>query len=164
MSNKNKSLDFRKNIFIIGNSEFDRSQCLNAILLRSNLEIFRFPRGMKSFTEYVETVQHKNLFSSYYEEKGKYTLDQIFDFHIDWLQKNRVIIIFEDFQEMDDKWQLELLRIIFNNLEVSKNSARVILTLNEDNGIIMKLCEAVYATEYKSKRQIVESNLLVIEI
>jgi len=164
MSNKNKSLDFRKNIFIIGNSEFDRSQCLNAILLRSNLEIFRFPRGMKSFTEYVETVQRKKMFSSYYSKKEKYNLDQIFDFHIDWIQENKVLMIYEDFHEMEDKWKLELLRIVFNNLELSKDSARVILTISEDDGIIKKLYDAVYPTEYKSKEQIVESNLILIEI
>lgn len=102
---------FKKHILIVGKTKIERHKILNQILANSNLELCRFPVSMKSFSDYLDVVQSKKLFSPFYETKGKYNLNQILDFHIDWIAENNCLFVFEEFQELEGKFGLEILCI-----------------------------------------------------
>ncbi|MCD1115412.1 hypothetical protein [Chryseobacterium turcicum] len=120
---------------------------------------------MKSFSDYLDVVQSKKLFSPFYETKGKYNLNQILDFHIDWIAENNCLFIFEEFQEVEGKFGLEILRIMINNLESNhQSSTKIIMTLEDETELINSLNETVHKTQYKTRAQIVESNLQIIAL
>ena len=164
--NANKEIfEFKKNILIIGKSEIKRHKLMNKIISNSNLEIIKFPKAMKSVSEYFETIQKKHLFKSYYQINGKYNSNQVFDFHIDWIAENKVLLVFEDFHEMENAWKLEILKMIFNNLEQNKKTgARLLFSMDEEKGIFDKLSEIIDENEYKTSNQIIESNLEIFEL
>lgn len=155
---------FQKHVVICGNTEEKRHNRLKYILESCNLEIFRFPL-MRSFSDYLAFVQSKKLFLPSYETKGKYNLNQIFDFHIDWIAENNCLFIFEELQNVDEKFRLEILRIFINNLETYKKSAtKIIISLEDQAELISGLRNIVNETEYKSRSEIIESNLQIISI
>lgn len=161
---KENKITFQKHILICGKTAEERRAGLNQILDSSNFEIFRFPVSMRSFSDYLTFVESKNLFLSFYEIKGKYNLNQIFDFHIDWIAENNCLFVFEEFQNVDEKFKLEILRIMINNLEAYKKSgARIILTLEDETELINNLRSIVSTTEYKTRSEVIESNLQIIE-
>jgi hypothetical protein len=162
---KENQVTFQKHILICGKTEKERLQSLNYILGSSDLEVFRFPLSMRSFADYLTFVQSKNLFLPSYEIKGKYNLNQIFDFHIDWIAENNCLFVFEEFQNADEKFRLEILRIMINNLEIHKKLAtKIIVLLDEEIELINNLRSVIRATEYKTKNEVIDSNLQIISI
>jgi len=160
-----KNFTFKKHILIAGKTEKERHKSLNKILENNNLELTRFPKSMKSLSDYLNVVQAKKLFSPFYDTRGKYNANQIFDFHIDWIAENNCLFIFEEFQEVEDKFGLEITQIMINNLESNHDSAtKNIITLEDETGFINSLSEIVYETKYKTKDQIMESNLQIIAL
>lgn len=156
---------FHKHILIVGTTEEERYKTLSKILENNNLELIRFPKSMKSLSDYLNIVQAKKLFSPFYYSKGKYNDNQIFDFHIDWIAENNSLFVFEEFQNVDDKFSLEIMRIVINNLEANHRSGtKIIMTLEDETGLINRLGEIVNETEYKTKTQVVESNLQIIAL
>ncbi|MCW3167731.1 hypothetical protein OMO38_04235 [Chryseobacterium sp. 09-1422] len=156
---------FQKHILIVGKTEEERHKTLAQILENNNLELIRFPKSMKSLSDYLNIVQAKKLFSPFYEAKRKYNDNQIFDFHIDWIAENNSLFVFEEFQNVDDKFSLEIMRIVINNLEANHRSGtKIIMTLEDETGLINRLGEIVNETEYKTKTQVVESNLQIIAL
>ena len=118
---------------------------------------------MKSFGEYIDTIEKKKLFEPYFESNGKYNSNQILDFHIDWIAENNCLFVLEEFQNMNDNWNNEILRILINNLETNNKSAtKFILTIDNETKLINNLKEIVDVTNYKTKDQVVESNLQII--
>lgn len=159
------NVSFIKHILICGKTETERHKALNIILEQSNLQLFRFPKSMSSLADYLNIIQAKKLFSPFYESKGKYNLNQILDFHIDWIADNNCLFIFEEFQNIEHGFGLEIMRIMINNLEVNHKSAtKIIMTLEDETKLINNLYEIVNETKYKSKVQVVESNLQVITL
>lgn len=160
-----KNFTFKKHILIAGKTEKERHKSLNKILENNNLELIRFPKSMNFQSDYLKVVQAKKLFSPFYETKGKYNDNQIFDFHIDWIAENNCLFVFEEFQFGDDKFSLEIMRIMTNNLEANHQSAtKIIMTLEDETGLINRLGEIVNETLYKTKVQVVESNLQIIAL
>lgn len=154
-----------KHILICGKTEAERHKVLSAILEQSNLQFFRFPQSMSSLSDYLNIIQTKKLFSPFYESKGKYNLNQILDFHIDWIADNNCLFVFEEFQNIEDRFGLEIMRIMINNLEVNHKSAtKIIMTLEDETELINNLYEIVNETEYKTNVQVVESNLQTIRL
>ncbi|MBD8083125.1 hypothetical protein [Chryseobacterium caseinilyticum] len=120
---------------------------------------------MKSLSDYLNIVQAKELFSPFYYSKGKYNDNQIFDFHIDWIAENNSLFVFEEFQNVDDKFSLEIRRIVINNLEANHRSGtKIIMTSEDETGLINRLGEIVNETEYKTKTLVVKSNLQIIAL
>lgn len=159
------NVSFIKHILICGKTETERHKALNIILEQSNLQLFRFPKSMSSLADYLNIIQSKKLFSPFYESKGKYNLNQILDFHIDWIVDNNCLFVFEEFQNIEDGFGLEIMRIMINNLEANHKSAtKIIMTLEDETKLINNLYEIVNETKYKSKVQVVESNLQVITL
>ena len=160
-----ENFTFQKHILIVGKTQIERYKSLNQILANCNLELIKFPVSMKSFPDYLNIVQSKKLFSSFYESKGKYNLNQILDFHIDWIADNNCLFVFEEFQNIKDGFGLEIMRIMINNLEANHKSAtKIIMTLEDETELINNLYEIVNETKYKTKVQVLESNLQVITL
>ena len=158
-----ENINFSKHILISGNSEIERRKLLSKILIKCNLETIVFPKSMKNFGEYINTIEKKKLFEPYYESNRKYNSNQILDFHIDWIAENNCLFVLEEFQNMDDNWNNEILRILINNLETNNKSAtKFILTIDDETKLINNLKEIVDVTNYKTKDQVVESNLQII--
>jgi hypothetical protein len=156
---------FKKHILISGKTQEARHTMLNHILSFSNHEIFRFPASMRSFHDYLKFVQSKNLFFPFYETKGKYNLNQILDFHMDWIKENNCIFVFEEFQKADKKFGTEILRIMINTLEMHKKSAvKIILSAEDETEWIDILNDMVNETGYKTKSEVVADNLQIISI
>lgn len=159
------NVSFIKHILICGKTERERHKALNIILEESNLQLFSFPKSMGSLSDYLTIIQAKKLFSPFYESKGKYNLNQILDFHIDWIADNNCLFVFEEFQNVEHGFGLEIMRIMINNLEANHKSAtKIIITLEDETELINNLYEIVNETKYKSKVQVVESNLQVITL
>ncbi|GAA5091303.1 hypothetical protein GCM10023210_18520 [Chryseobacterium ginsengisoli] len=158
-----KNFTFQKHILIVGKTQIERQKNLVHMLEYSNLECIRFPTSMQSFSDYLHIIQSKKLFSPFYETKRKYNLNQILDFHIDWISENNCLFVFEEFQKVEDKFGLEIMRIMINNLEANNKSAtKIIMTLEDETELINNLNEIVNETQYKTKTQVVESNLQII--
>jgi hypothetical protein len=160
-----ENFTFQKHILIVGKTQIERHKSLNQILANCNLEFIKFPVSMKSFPDYLNIVRSKKLFSPFYESKGKYNLNQILDFHIDWIADNNCLFVFEEFQNVEHGFGLEIMRIMINNLEANHKSAtKIIITLEDETELINNLYEIVNETKYKSKVQVVESNLQIITL
>ncbi|MCY0969083.1 hypothetical protein [Chryseobacterium wangxinyae] len=156
---------FKKHLLIVGKTEEKRHKKLSKILENNNLELIRFPKSMNFQFDYLNVVQAKKLFSPFYETKGKYNNNQIFDFHIDWIAENNCLFVFEEFQLVDDKFNLEIMRIMINNLEANRQSAtKVIMTLEDEAWLMNSLTEIVNETKYKTKAQVIQSNLQIIAL
>jgi len=156
-----KHFTFEKHILIAGKTEKERYSSLNQILENNNLELIRFPKSMRSLSDYINVVQAKKLFTPFYETRGKYNANQILDFHMDWIAENNCLFIFEEFQFVDDKFRLEILRIMINNLETNHQGTKLIVTLENEMSLIKCLGEIVDETEYKTKVQVVQSNIQI---
>lgn len=159
----NEEYAFKKHIMIAGKTAIERKKKLDQILDKNDLEIFTFPKSTKSLSDYLNVVRAKKLYFPYNETKGKCNLNQIFDFHIDWIAENDCLFIFEEFHEVEEKFGLEIMRLMINNSEANRNSAtKILITLDDEAGLINHLSELVNETEYKTKAQVVESNLHII--
>lgn len=162
---KENKITFQKHILICGKTEAERHKSLNYILESCNLEIFRIPESTRSFSDYLNFVHSKKLFFPSYDTKGKYNLNQIFDFHIDWIAENNCLFVYEEFEKLDEKFGLEFLRIMINNLETYKKKAvKIIISLQDEVELINSLSNIVNATEYKTKREVINSNLQIISL
>lgn len=162
---QNSLIYFQKHLLICGKTEQERNRYLHHILASCDLETFRFPASMKSFNDYLKFVRSKELFSPSYETKAKYNLNQILDFHIDWIAENSCLFIFEEFHKVDDKFRLEILRIMINILERYKKSAvKIIVLLEDETELIQNLNTIVNPTQYKTQSEVVKSNLQIIAL
>lgn len=158
-----KNLNFQKHILIVGKTEMERRKRLAYILGNCDIEYVVFPKSMRSFSDYLNVIRSEKLFSPFYESKGKYNLNQILDFHIDWISDNNCVFVFEDFHKVEDKFSLEIMRLMINNLETNRKSAvKIIITLEDETELINNLNGIVNETKYKTKTQVVESNLQII--
>jgi len=128
-----ENINTKKNIIIIGKSVLERRRYMNEILLHSNLEIIRFPKEMKSFDDYIETIRKNNLFHPSFPSRTKYNSNQILNYHIDWIAENNSLFVFEEFHNFEEKYKMELLRIYTNNLEQNKKLAtRIMMTMTTE--------------------------------
>ena len=120
---------------------------------------------MSSLSDYLNIIQTKKLFFPFYETKGKYNSNQILDFHIDWIADNNCLFVFEEFQNTEDKFKIEILRIMINNLESNKKSAtKLIISLDDESKLIHDLSEIIEETINKSTKQILESSIHIISL
>lgn len=162
---KEKRFTFQKHILICGKTEAERHKYVNLVLEQSNLQFFRFPKSMSSLSDYLNIIQTKKLFFPFYETKGKYNSNQILDFHIDWIADNNCLFVFEEFQNTEDKFKIEILRIMINNLESNKKSAtKLIISLDDESKLIHDLSEIIEETINKSTKQILESSIHIISL
>lgn len=158
-------ITFQKHLLICGKTGQERNSHLHYILASCDLETFRFPTSMKSFNDYLKFIRTKGLFSPSYETKAKYNLNQILDFHIDWIAENNCLFVFEEFDKTDEGFRVEILRMMINTLEKYKKSAvKIIVLLEDETELIRNLNKIVSKTPYKTQSEVVKSNLQIISL
>jgi hypothetical protein len=153
----------QKHVLIIGKTQTERHKFLVELSRHLSYQIIWFPASMTSFDEYLQTVEIKKLFNAYFPAKGKYYFAQIYDYHRDWIEVNKLIFVLEEFHKMEEVWKIELLSMFIENLEKNKRGATLlIISQDEVNGLLSKL--KVNSNAYKSSEQIINSNLKIVEI
>ena len=120
MIEKTKNILNKKHLLIIGKSEIERRNFVSDIIQSANLATFRFPAKMRLFDEYLDFIKKEKLYTPFYEARA-YSGDQIFDFHFDWISENNSLVVMEEFDLMEERWRIELLRIYLNVIEVASN-------------------------------------------
>jgi len=159
----------RKHLLLIGGSENDRRHFINEMIVKVNYEVHRFPRKMTSLYNYIDFVRKENLFDPWYTQKGKFGTNQMLDFHWDWVSESNSLVILEEFQEMEETWKLELIKLYINQIENRKKGEKkvhLMVTQEEEENLIDKLCKKIEIEEYqrRTKRQIIEGSLQIIDI
>ncbi len=158
----------KKHLLIVGKTEIERRNFVSYIIENVNYQTFRFPSNMRLFDEYYDFIKKEQLYKPWYEAKS-YNRNQILDFHWDWIAENNSLLVLEEFDFMEEKWKIELLRIFLNETENRKkgeNRIKVLLSQDNENGLIDKLSNVINMKEYekRTKRQIIEQNLKLINI
>ena len=159
----------KKHLLIIGGTKIDRKNLIDKIINQTNYETFRFPKGMKSIQEYVDFVRKENLYQAWYSKKGKFNINQILDFHWDWIAENNSLVVMEEFKEMEERWKLDLLGTYLDEVEHRKKGQKnihLIISQDVEEDLIDKLCERIrpQEKERRTKRQIVEGSLEIVEL
>jgi len=159
----------KKHLLIIGKFETERSRLISELILQTNFETFRFPKGMNSIDEYITFVRKKKLFTPWYSKKGKFGSNQILDFHRDWISENNSLVVFEEFQDMEERWKLDLLDSYLSEVENRKKGQKIIhliISQEKEDGLIDKLSKSarLLENERRTKRQIIEGSLEIIEL
>jgi len=159
----------KKHVLIYGKSEVDRKSFIDQIIEKTNFETFRFPKGMKSIDEYIEFVRTNKLYEPWYAKKGKFGSNQILDFHRDWITENHSLIILEEFQNMEERWKLDLLKSYLEEVAFRKKGQKIIhLIISQENqNGLLNLLDKVFGipeNEKRTKRQIIDGSLEIIEI
>lgn len=157
----------KKHLLIVGNSEIARRNFVNYIIENVNYETFRFPAKMRLFNEYYEFIKKQKLYKPSYQAKS-YNANQILDFHWDWIAENNSLLVIEEFDFMEEKWKMELIRVFFNeisNRKKGEDKIKIILSQDSANGLIENLSNLIFKDNKKrSKSQIIEQNLKLVNI
>ena len=168
MIEKTKNILNKKHLLIIGESEIERRNFINDLIVGLNFEAFRFPSNMKLFDEYCDFIKKEKLYEPWYKAKN-YNINQILDFHWDWVSESNSLIIMEEFEQMEENWRIELLRIYLNEIENRKKGEKkihLIISQESENGLTEKLSNIIdiRENERRTEKQIVEQNLEIIDI
>ncbi|MFY7669526.1 hypothetical protein ACOSP6_00425 [Tenacibaculum sp. MEBiC06402] len=168
MIEKVKNILNKKHLLIIGKSEKDRHKFINNLITDVNFETFRFPSKMKSFDDYFDFIKKEKLYKPWYKAKS-YNINQILDFHWDWISENNSLIIMEEFEQMEERWRIELMRIYINEIENRKKGEKkihLIISQENENRLIEKVSKVIptRTNERRTNYQIVQQNLETINI
>ena len=93
-----KKID-NKHLLVVGKDKIDRHKFVKNILDSSDKQIYKIPPGVKRFEDYIEHVRRTFPFiPENWDEQNpnKWTLNQVWDFHLDWTEKTRNILILID--------------------------------------------------------------------
>ncbi|MDI9312059.1 MAG: hypothetical protein QM535_17730 [Limnohabitans sp.] len=165
---KIKNILKSKHLFITGKTAFDRSNFVKKLISEVNFETFRFPPNMTNFNEYLNFVKEEKLYKPWYDSKS-FSNNQIVDFHRDWITESNSLVILEEFEQMENRWKMELLRLYTNELiERKKGNEKIhlIVTLENENGILNNLAEIIEnpTNERLTNSQIINQNIAHIEL
>lgn len=166
----------KKHLLIIGNSEEQRKKYVDNIISNSNKVIYRLERNLNSFYEYIDEVRNVFPFIPYnWDEQNpkKWTLNQVWDFHLDWTYDTiNILIVFEEFDKIEDNWKTEIIRHYFTTsycqekANKSKLNFQLILTLKEENELVTKVISkfALNEDEKRTEEQIIDGKLKIINL
>ncbi len=159
----------KKHLLIIGGSAKERHNLISEIITKVNFETFRFPKKMKLLDEYIQHIRKEKLYNSWYTQKGNFGTNQMLDFHWDWVSDSNSLVIIEEYQQMEERWKLELIRIylqIIDDRKKGQKTIHLIITQQNEDDLMNKLSENVYIreNERRNKRQVVEGSLKVINL
>lgn len=158
----------KKHLLIVGGSETERRHYISKLIANVDYAVFRFPSKMKSLYEYVDFIKKEKLYKPWYKAK-KYNINQIMDFHWDWIDDSRAFVVMEEFEQMEVQWRIELIRIYIDQIENRKKGEKkihLIISQPIENGLIEQLSHVmpVRDRERRTKKQIVQQNLAVIDM
>lgn len=104
----------------------------------------------------------------------KWTLNQVWDFHLDWTDDAKsILIIIEEFENIEDNWKQEIIRDYFTasyDQETEGNSwlnFQLILTLPQfDSDLMEKVINdlGLRENEKRTQKQVIEGKLLVVDL
>lgn len=159
----------KKHLLIVGGNKEERQKIVNKIIIRANLQFFSFPKNRSSIVEYVDFVRKENLYQAWYSKKGKFGINQMLDFHWDWISENNSLVVLEEFQQMEQSWKIDLIRIYIEQLENRKkgdNLIRLIVSQENEENLIENLAAQIYVkdNERRTKRQVIEGSVEVVEL
>lgn len=168
MIEKAKNLLKKKHLLIVGKSEIERRQFINDLIIAVNFEVFRSPPKMKSIYDYRDFIKQEKLYEPWYKAK-RYSVDQILDFHMDWIAENNSLVIMEEFEHMEESWRIELVRIYLNQIENRKKGEKkihLVISQENENGLMEQLAKRIHLgdKERRTERQIIEQNLALIDL
>ncbi|MGH1383783.1 hypothetical protein [Kordia sp.] len=168
MIEKTKNILKKKHLLIIGKTEIERRNFVSELVQQLNLATFRLPSKMKIFDEYCNYIKKEQLYRLWYKGQ-KYSSNRILEFHYDWLSENNSLIIMEEFQSMEERWRIELLRIYVNEIDTcKKNDKRIhlIISQKEEDDLIEKLSKVIHLreNERRTQKQVVEQNIEIIDL
>ncbi|AFM02760.1 hypothetical protein Fleli_0271 [Bernardetia litoralis DSM 6794] len=168
IENIKKTLN-KKHLLIIGRTEIERQNFVSEIIKIANFETFRFPSKMKSFDNYFESMEKMKLYKPWYESKS-YNGNAVWDFHRDWISENNSLLVLEEIQDMEERWKFEIIRLCINETEYKKkgnDTIHLIISQENEDGLIDQLANSIFPkrdNERRTKRQIIEQNLGIIDI
>jgi len=165
-----------KHLLVVGNNSLRRKGFIDDLVKKSDKLIYRLKPNIKSFDEYIEQVRIVFPFipENWDEQNpGKWTRNQIWDFHLDWTNETHsILIVVEGFDEVEENWKIEILRDYIQTSyyqEKPKNSMsnfQLILSMESHGNIIDKICELLGTkeTEKRSPEQIVKGKIKIIDL
>lgn len=124
---------------------------------------------MKSINEYIDFVRINKLYEPWYTKKGNFGSDQILDFHRDWITDNHSLIILEEFQNMEERWKLDVLRSYIEEVAFRKKdqkSIHLIISQENEKKLLEKLSNENWfsGNDNRTERQIIDGSFEIIEI
>ena len=154
----------KKHLLIIGGTESERKDYITKVIAYSNFSTYRFPKGMNESDTYFDFVKKNTLYTPYHHSGKNFNSNQLFDFHLDWFYHNDSLVILEEFQEMDERWRIELLRLYILECENHKKGEKfihLIISQDSENGIIEKLIPTIRLSEneVRTKTQVISGSL-----
>lgn len=165
-----------KHILVVGKTPLERHEFVEGFILESNKEIYRLKSNLKSFEEYIENVRYSFPFipSNWSEQNPKkWTLNQVWDFHLDWTHDTKgILIIIEEFGKMEEKWKTEIIRDFimtsYYQEEPNKNYSnfQVIISMDSESNLIEQITSSIglLENEKRNEHQILKGKLTVIDL
>ncbi len=169
---KIKKILKKNHLLIIGKTEIERKKFITELISISGFETFRFPSKMQTLDDYFNAVKKMKVYKPWYKSTN-YNNDAIWDFHREWILRSCSLIILEELDDMeyDDKIR-SILPMYINAMEEKKKGEdciHLIISQQSENGLIEQLTKEFFfhsdrEKERRSKRQIIEQNLKIIDI
>lgn len=166
----------RKHILVIGQSDKDRKKYIDEIITKSDKAIYRFKRGITSFRDYIKQVRKIFPFIPLdwnIQNPKKWTLNQIWDFHLDWTNNtSNVLIVLEEFQKIEEEWKIAIVKDYFTTsyyqekANKSNLNFQLIITLPEESELIEKVAFefGLNENEKRDSNQIIKGKLKIINL
>ena len=165
-----------KHLLIVGKSEIERKKTVDKLVATSDKVIYRLQPNLISFDNYIEEVRNKFPFIPLgwnEQNKKKWTLNQIWDFHLDWTDDTfNILIILEEFNKIEENWKTEIIRDYFitsyyqEKERKSKVNFQLILTLQEEGDLIEKVTSLIgfSENEKRTEEQVINGKLKIINL
>jgi hypothetical protein len=167
---------YRKHVLVVGKSSADRSKFADGIIAASNKVLYRFPKEIRSFDEYIEQVRTLFPFvpKAWHEQNPKkWTRNQVWDFHLDWTDNTHsILIIIEEFGGMEESWKTEIIRDYLTKSYDQEQPNRaglnfqLIVTQEQEDGLVERLSESIGLNEDEKRTgmQVVLGKLQVVDL
>ncbi len=162
----------RNHLLVIGKTEIERKKFITELINISGFETFRFPSKMQTIDDYFKFMKKMHLYNAWYDAKS-YNWHAMWDFHREWILRNNSLVVLEELDDMeyDDKIQ-SILPMYINAMEEKKKGEdciHLIISQESENGLIEQLTNCFFIhihreKERRTKRQIIEQNLKIIDI
>jgi hypothetical protein len=171
----NKNLK-NKHLLIIGKDFKDRHIYINELVKETNKIIYKFQPNIQTFDEYIEQVRKLFPFipTNWKEQNpNKWTINQIWDFHLDWTENTHdILIIIEEFGQLEENWRLEIIRDYLTTSyyqeckNVEKINFQLIISQDSDDDLIEKLVPifGLKENEKRTIRDIILGKLAIIDL
>ena len=155
-----------KHLLIVGGEAKQRQNLIDEIINKTNFPLFRFPKLMTKMESYTDFVKKENLYESWYTQKRKLNINQLLDFHREWIAENQSLVVLEEFQNMEQIWKLDIIKSYLEPLMYRKKgdkTIRLIISQENEDGLIENLSEEIRLNE-NEKRTSVQVTLDCIEL